>query len=175
MLLLLTGPLLGQAAILTWPDAVVQLTRPRVHAELCIGLLKRHGNSSQITSGELAYTKAKADSDAAIAGLITAVATGDTPPSLPVLQAKLSSSVLALDEFCNSVDKIITTTTPPDQKDVWSALAKILGIESLVKAVSDGVATLYNDHRKDAELTKQMIRVQLEAARWPDFSTVPPR
>jgi hypothetical protein len=38
--------------------------------------------------------------------------------------------------------------------------------------LSDGVSTLYNNHRADDALTRATIKTQLEAARWPAFSEV---
>ena len=40
------------------------------------------------------------------------------------------------------------------------------------QGISEGVAALYNNHRKDKALTRQTIQTQLEAAKWPDFGEV---
>ena len=42
-------------------------------------------------------------------------------------------------------------------------------VEPVIKALSEAVAALYNNHRKDDALTRQTIQTQLEAAKWPDF------
>jgi hypothetical protein len=172
IILLLADSIRAQPGHLTWPDAIAPLAKERSHAEVCAALLKRHGDPPQIARGELAYGKAKSESDAVIAGLITALATGHTPESLPALQARLETGGSLLDDFCNSVSDILSTKIPPGQRDFWSALAKIGGIDSLVKAASDGVAALYNNYRSDTLLTRKTIQTQLEAARWPAFSEV---
>lgn len=172
--LCLAGSVMGQSSPQTWAAAIAPLAGARSQAEVCVALLKRYGNSSQIGTGQLAYGKAKSDSDAVIAGLITALATGEEPGTLPSLHAKVNNSLTRLAEFCNSVDGIVTTVVPPGQKDVLSALAKIAGVEQLIKAVSDGVAALYNNHRNDTALVRKIIQTQLEAARWPDFAKVEP-
>jgi hypothetical protein len=174
ILLFSTAPLIGQSATMKWPDAVAPLAGERTQAEICVSLLKHYGKDQQIPSGQLAYAKAKSDSDAVIAGLLTALATRDTPGSFSTLQAKLASSASGLADFCNSVDAIISTTIPPGQRGVLSALAKIADIESLVKAVSAGVAALYNNFRNDDALTRKIIQTQLEGARWPNFDDVKP-
>jgi hypothetical protein len=173
-LLSVVGSAMGQSTTLTWAAAVAPLAGARSQAEVCVAILKRYGNSAEIANGQLAYGKAKSDSDAVIAGLITALATREAPGALPSLQAKATSSLTALAEFCNSVNDIVSAAVPPGQRDVWSALAKIAGIEPLIKAVSDGVAALYNNYRSDTALTRKVIETQLEAARWPDFMKVEP-
>ena len=47
-------------------------------------------------------------------------------------------------------------------------------VEPVINALSEGVAALYNNHRKDDTLTRQTIQTQFEAAKWPDFGKVPP-
>ena len=42
-------------------------------------------------------------------------------------------------------------------------------IEPAVQALSEAVAAIYNDHRNDNALTRETIKTQLEAARWPSF------
>ena len=45
-------------------------------------------------------------------------------------------------------------------------------IQALQKPFVDAVATLYNNHRTDNELTRKTIQTQLEGARWADFDQV---
>jgi hypothetical protein len=45
-------------------------------------------------------------------------------------------------------------------------------IEQLLKMLSAGVSTLYNNYRTEDALTRETIKTQLEAARWPAFSEV---
>jgi len=165
---------MGQSPALSWAAAVTPLAGARYQAEVCVALLKRYGKPFQLASGQLSYAKAKSDSDAAIAGLMTALATGEAPGGLPSVQAKVNSSLTGLVEFCNSVKDIVSAAVPPGQRDVWTALANIAGIEPLIKAVSDGVAALYNNYRSDTALTRKVIRTQLEAVIWPDFAKVEP-
>jgi len=158
---------------MSWAEAIAPLAGARVQAETFVALLKRYGNNAQIAHGQLEYAKAKSDSDAAIAGLIIALATRDAPGSLPLLQTRVSSSASALAELSNWVSDIISTCVPSGQRDVAGALAKILGIEPFVKAISDAVAAVYNNHRSDNALTRKIIQTELEGAKWPDFAKVP--
>jgi hypothetical protein len=170
ILLVFPVALFGQQMRMTWPDAISPLAGERAQAETCAGVLKRYGTAPQIARGQLSYGRAKSDSDAVIAGLITALATGDTLGSLPSLQAKLASSLQGLSEFCNSVSDLLNTTS--GQRDIWSALLKVAPIEQLLKTASEGVAALYNNYRSDDALTRKTIQTQLEAARWPDFTKI---
>jgi hypothetical protein len=157
-------------ATMSWPEAVGQIAGQRTKAETCVALMKRYGSDAQIARGQLTYADAKADFDAVIAGLIAALSAGQTPASLPSLQAKLTSGVSALLEFYNMVSNLLPDT--PGQKGVMDELAKIVPIEPLLKMLSEGVSALYSNHRNDDALTRRTIQTQLEAARWPTFSEV---
>src|SRR5262249_62435625 len=104
---LLTSSAISQPGAISWPDAIAQLAGEHVKAKTCVALLKRYGDYAQVARGEITYNKAKADSDAVIAGLITALSTKKTSASLPSLQDKLSSGASGLAEFCNTVDNLL--------------------------------------------------------------------
>jgi hypothetical protein len=165
----LTGSALSQPATITWPEAVTQLAGQRAKAEECVAVIKKYGDDAQIARGRLIYTNAKADFDALIAGLITALSAGQAPASLSSLQTKLSSGVSGLVEFCGTVSNLLPDTA--GQKNVILDIAKV-SIEPLLKMLSDGVSALYTNYRTDDALTRRTIQTQLEAARWPAFSEV---
>src|SRR4051812_18617449 len=87
--LVLNGAALSQPATVSWPEAVSQLAGQRAKAETCVALLRKYGDQTQIARGQLSYTDAKANSDAVIAGLITALSAGQAPESLASLQTRL--------------------------------------------------------------------------------------
>jgi hypothetical protein len=161
----------GQPARMTWQEAVAQLTEQRYKAENYAGLLRKYGDEAQIARGRLTYINAKADADAVIAGLITALSTGQPPESLSSLQARLSSSVSGLAQLGEMVSKLLPDTA--GQKDILVDIVKG-AIEPLLKKLSDGVSTLYNNYRTDKAQTRGTIKTQLEAARWLEFSEVKP-
>lgn len=163
------GLALSQPAEITWPDAVAQLAGERSKAETCVALMKKYGSDAQVAHAQLTYTDAKTDADAVIAGLITVLSSGQAPASLPNLQAKLTSSVTRLGEFCGTPANLLPNTA--GQKNVLTDIAKD-AIGPLLKMLSDGVSALYNNHRADDALTRATIETQLEAARWPGFSEV---
>jgi hypothetical protein len=169
VLLVLTGSAIAQPASISWPEAVAQLAGERAKAETCVALIKKYGDDAQIARAQLTYTNAKADSDAVIAGLITALSTRQGPVTLASLQSKLSSGVSGLVEFCDTVRKLLPDTA--GQKNVITDIAQVT-IGPLLKMLSDGVSALYNNHRTDDALTRRTIQTQLEAARWPAFSEV---
>jgi hypothetical protein len=82
----LTGSALSQPATITWPEAVAQLAGERAKAETCVALMKKYGDEAQIARAQLAYTNAKADADAVIAGLIAALSAGQAPTANQIEQ-----------------------------------------------------------------------------------------
>jgi hypothetical protein len=169
--LLLTGvaPAMGHAQAIGWPEAVGRLAGERSKAETCRDALKGHGNPDQIARGRVMYGTAKAEFDAVIAGLTVVLGEGDKPESLSAINARLEQGASGLKQFCDWVAPLV----PPDEgrRGVVTDIAKG-AIEPVVKALSEGVAALYNNHRKDKALTRQTIQTQLEAAKWPDFGEV---
>jgi hypothetical protein len=163
------GLALAQPAEIAWPEAVAQLAGERAKAETCVALLKKYGDAAQLVRGQLVYADAKSDSDAVIAGLITALSAGQAPASLSSLQTKLSGSLSGLVEFCGTVAKLVPNTA--GQKNIVTDIGKI-ALEPLLKMLSDGVSALYNNHRSDDALTRKTIQTQLEASRWPAFYDV---
>jgi hypothetical protein len=169
VLVSLTALALGQPATMAWPEAVAQLTSERTKAQTCVELLKKYGDDAQVARLQLTYTNAKADADGVIAGLIVTLSAGQQPPSLSALQAKLSSSVNGLADFCDAVTHLLPKTI--GEKSVLTDILKAT-IQQLLTILSDAVAALYNNHRADDALTRRTIQTQLEAARWPIFSEV---
>jgi hypothetical protein len=168
-LLVWATPTLGQTAHIGWPEAVSRLAEERTNAERCVASLKGHGNREQIARGQLAYGTSKADFDGVIAGLVTALAEGGTPENLPSLDAKLAHGATGLGQFCRTVADLVPTAS--GQKGILDEMVKA-AVEPVINALSEGVAALYKNHRKDDALTRQTIQTQLEAAKWPDFAKV---
>src|SRR5262245_2630218 len=139
LLLALTGAGLGQPATMAWPEAVAQLTSARTRAENCVAFLKRYGDKEQVTRGQLTYANAKADSDAVIAGLITALFARQEPASLSSLQARLGNGVSGLADICNAVSKLVPSTA--GEKGLL-AVALPVAIPPLLKLLSDSLSAL---------------------------------
>jgi hypothetical protein len=156
----------SRASEIGWPEAVSRLAGERSKAETCGGALKTYGNPQQVGQGQLAYGIAKADYDAIIAGLVTALTERESPKSLPSLDAALDRGALNLAKFCGSVGNLLTGDA--GQKGVLVDLVKG-AIEPAVQGLSEAVAAIYNNHRNDNALTRETIKTQLEAARWPNF------
>jgi len=164
--LMCAAPVLGQTAAINWPDAVSRLAEERTKAEVCVTSLKKYGNEGQKAQGRLAYGVAKANFDGVIAGLITALGEGGNPESLLSLDTRLAQGATGLEQFCKSVSDLVPNAS--GQKGLLDAMVKA-AVEPVIKALSEAVAALYNNHRKDDALTRQTIQTQLEAAKWPDF------
>jgi hypothetical protein len=171
-LFMLTASVIARPAAISWADAVGQIAGERAKAVTCAALMKKYGDAAHRARGEITYTNAKADSDAVIAGLITVLAAGQTPASLSSLQARLSSGVSGLAEFCGTVSNLLPQTAEQSEKGVMVDVSKAISIKHLFKMLSGGVSQLYTNHRSDDALTRRTIQTELEAARWPAFSEI---
>jgi hypothetical protein len=159
-------PAAGHASEIGWPEAISRLAGERSKAETCGGVLKSYGNPQQLAQGQLAYGLAKADYDAVIAGLVTALTEGAAPKNLSSLNAALGDGTSKLAKFCESAGNLLTSEA--GQKGLLVDIVKG-AIEPAVQALSEAVAAIYNNHRKDNALTRETIKTQLEAAKWPNF------
>lgn len=167
-LMLIGGlPAAAAAAEIGWPEAVSRLAGERSKAEACGGVLKAYASPPQLAQGQLAYGIAKADYEAVIAGLVTALTEGASPKSLPTLNDALDHGTSELAKFCESAANLLTSES--GQKGVLVDIVKA-AIEPAVQALSQAVAAIYNNHRKDNALTRETIKTQLEAARWSSFA-----
>jgi hypothetical protein len=167
-LLISIAPGISRADI-GWPEAVGRLARARPKAETCAAALKGYGDQQQSSLGQLAYGEAKANFDAVIAELITALTEGGNPKSLPSLEIDLEHGAAGLGNFCKMVSDLLPSTS--GQKGTLDDIVKG-AIQPVIDALSKGVATIYNNHRKDDALTRETIKTQLEAAKWPNFAEV---
>lgn len=160
---------ISQAAKTGWPEAVGRLAGERSKAETCVSLLKGYGDEQQTSQGQWAYGEAKANFDAVIAGLVTALTEGGNPKGLPGLETDLENGATRLGKFCQTVGELLPSTT--GRKDVLADIAKG-AIQPLIDSLSEAVAALYNNHRKDDALTIETIKTQLEATKWPNFAEI---
>jgi hypothetical protein len=152
-----------------WPEAVGRLAGERSKAKTCAELLKGYGDQQQSSRGQLTYGEAKANFDAVINGLITALTEGGNPKSLPRLETDLENGATSLGNFCKTVSAMLPSTS--GEKGVLADIAKA-AVEPLIKTLSEGVAAIYNNYRKDQALTRETIKTQLEATKWPNFAEV---
>jgi hypothetical protein len=158
-----------RAANIGWPEAVSRLAEQRSKAETCVAVLKEHGDTAQIERGRLDYTTAKGNFDAVIAGLITVLAEGGAPQTLPNLQTELQEGASGLSGFCKTVAALLPNAS--GQKGIVGDIVRAT-VGPTITMLSAAVSTLYQDHRKDNALTRGTIRTQLEAVKWPDFANV---
>jgi hypothetical protein len=168
-LLVSMAPGISRAADIGWPEAVGRLAGERSNAERCAASLKKYGDKQQIFHGQLAYGEAKANFDGVIAGSITALTVGGNPKSLPSLETDLEHGATSLKIFCETVSGLLPESS--GRKDWLPDFAKG-ALQPVIDALSEGVAALYNNHRNDQALTRETIKTQLEATKWPNFAEV---
>ena len=160
---------MAPAEAIGWQEAVARLTGERTRAETCTSLLKKHGDDAAISRGALAYGEAKAEVDAVIAGLVTALAVGKKPTSLPDLVARLERGVTARETFCAQVMALV-----PDTSGDKKGLTDVTGLGKVLTSMIEAVKELVLRWVDEDGLTRKTIQTQLEAARWPDFGAVSP-
>ena len=160
-------PGVGRAEEITWQEAVARLAAERTRAETCVRLLKRHasGDEAALSRGELAYSNAKADVDAAIAGLVVVLAQEQEPLSLSSLEDRLASGVQAREAFCAEVMKRV-----PDSEGTKNPIVQVLGevLGSLIEAAVE----IYKFESEEDRLLRMTIQTQLEATQWSDFPDI---
>ena len=136
-------------------------------AETCAGLLKKHGADEAIQRGALAYGEAKSEVHVVIGGLITALASGGKPASLPDLQSRLERGVKARRTFCTQVIQVL-----PDTRGEKSGLIDLLGGGEVLSSMIEALKELALRWADENALTRKTIQTQLEAAKWLDFRAV---
>jgi hypothetical protein len=146
--------MMGRAEAIGWPEAVARLAGERTKAETCVGALKGFGNPDRIARGRVIYGTAKAEFDAVIAGLIVVLGEGDKPDSLGTLNARLERGASALKQLSDELLPLL-----PSDEGRRSGIGDIArgAIEPVVKALSEGIAALYNNYHNDKALTRQTI------------------
>jgi hypothetical protein len=168
LLLLVAGSEISHATV-GWPEAVARLARERAKAVTCVGLLKRYGDERQRSLGQLIYGDARAEIDAAISGLIVALAQDGRPEGLPSLNTRLERGATDLGKLCQTVMDLVPNTS--GHKNVLIDIARG-ALEPLINSLKEAAAALYNNYRKDGAETRLTIRTRLEAAKWPTFADV---
>jgi hypothetical protein len=133
------APGISRAAEIGWPEAVGRLAGERSKAETCAAMLKECGDKRQIFQGQIAYGEARANFEAVIAELVTALTEGGNPKGLPGLETDLARGAAGLGKFCETVGDLLPSTS--GRKGVVADIAKA-AIEPLIKALSEGVAAL---------------------------------
>jgi hypothetical protein len=168
VVLLLVPAVLGAQAM-RWPEAVAALAAERTRAETCVRLLKRHagGDAAALSRGELAYTAAKAEVDAVIAGLTVVLMQRGTPPDLADLETRLTRGVQAREAFCTQV----TALVPPDP-GTRNLLVQLVG--TFLPPLLEAARTLYTGKTEQDRLLRQTIQTQLEATQWARFADITP-
>jgi hypothetical protein len=153
-----------------WPDATAHLIQLKTTSETCISIIKQFGDTSSKAQARLAYGKAEGSANAIVSGLEVALFSSGKMTDLQALQADLND---VADEVSHSC-QVATAAIPSSKghKGLVDDIAKA-AIDPLVKAVSDGIAALYKNHRADSDLIKKTIQTQLEAAKWQDFDKIP--
>jgi hypothetical protein len=166
---LLSFPCLVGAEPLRWQDAIAALAAERTRAETCVKLLKRHagGDTGALSYGELAYTTAKAEVDAVIAGLLVVLAQRGTPPSLADVEARLTRGVQGREAFCTQVIARL-----PEDPGTRNPLVQLVG--TFLPLLSQAVSGLWTFENEQDRLLRETIKTQLEATQWARFADVQP-
>jgi hypothetical protein len=159
--------LTAAAQAVSWQEAIARLTYERSQVRTCVALLKKYGDAAARDRGAIAYADAKAEYDAVVSGLETALAQGQGPASLPDLEARLRRGFDRRTEFCDSVKALLPPAPSGASKGPIEEITK-----GAIGPLVDAVVTLWKEHRAVQQQTRDTIRIQLEDAVWPSFDSV---
>jgi hypothetical protein len=149
-----------------WPETMDRLTEQRGQAEACVAQLKDSGDAAAMRKGRIVYGAAKAASDGVIAGFTIGLVERYKPESLPPLQANLERAGKGLKEVCDAA--VAAGSAAIGSKGFVEDVVKG-AVEPVVAALKDGAGALWARKVEEDKLEIEMIRGQLEAAKWPDF------
>jgi hypothetical protein len=135
-----------------WPEAVDRLAGERSKAEACAATFKEFASPQQMPKGQLAYGAAKADYDAVIAGLETALGPGETPKGLPGLDAELERGASALGQFCQMTSDVLPNSA--GQKGVVEDIVKG-ATEPVIGALKEAVSFLFKYYFVEPDALKR--------------------
>jgi hypothetical protein len=145
-------------------------TYERSRAKTCVVMLKKYGDQAAIDRGAVVCGGAKAEHDAVIGGLETALAEDARPVSLSDLQARMQSGFDKRTAFCD----LALARIPPDVSGQKGPVEEIVkGVAGpLVDAVKAIVLRAMDRHYQVDDKSDETIRLQLEDAKWPSFESV---
>lgn len=160
----------AQDTAFDWQSSAGTLTSEKQRAETCVSILKRHtdGNEAARSRGQLAYSGAKAESDAAIVGLTMALAQGqEAPGSLTEIEGHLARAGEEREEFCAYVIEQL----PDEDGNSRIVIADVLA--KSVPALIDAGKDLFLNYRKETLIRRESIGNQIEAQKWRAFEDIP--
>jgi hypothetical protein len=149
-----------------WPETIDRLQEQRSQAEACVALLKDSGDAAAVRRSRIVYGAAKAASDGVIAGFTIGLVERYKPEMLPTLQANLERAGKGLKEVCDAA--VAAASAAGATKGIVEDLAKG-AVEPVVAALKDGAGALWARHVEEDKVERDMIKGQLEGAKWPDF------
>jgi hypothetical protein len=144
---------------------VALLAKERTLAVTSVRLLKKYGDTVAIDRGSLSYGEAKAEYDGIIAGLIVTLACKEDPISLSYLQMRLVRGFDKREAFCKDVRTLLPTVT--GEKGVMDSIV-VAAIGPLLQALQ----SIYSRATDENDLTRTTIQTQLEAATWPEYTSI---
>lgn len=151
----------------TWQQAVERLAAVRQDAEHCTAIIKARGTEAARAAAYETYGIAKMDVDAVIAGLVTAVAQGDGPDSLPGLRPRLERATARIGTLCHTAQALL----PAEPGGKGGAMLDIGGI---LQPLLDALVALVIDGRDRDAQTRRTIQTQVEGLAWRAFADIPP-
>lgn len=151
-----------------WQDAVAVLAKERTLALNCVKLLKKYGDTIAVDRGSLKYGTAKAEYDGIIAGLSIALIQKEKPGALSDLKERIIAGNEQREALCKEVQILLPTTTG-EKGFIESVLSTAIG--PLIQALQ----TIFSISKNEDELIRRTILTQLEATKWPEFTTIEPK
>ncbi|WP_298379974.1 hypothetical protein [Azospirillum sp.] len=166
--LAVAGVLMGAASAASgpnWPDAVARLSQEREQATGCVRLIKTRGAAADQASANTTYDEARAEINATIDGLATALELDKRPDTLSDLTARLKRVEAGRAALCARAN---TLRLDGEKGGGWEFLGAVL--EPLTDLV---IEVLKHTWEREAQ-RRATIKSQLEGTKWPSFAAITP-
>jgi hypothetical protein len=150
------------------PGAVARLRQERELAELCASVFRKYANGAALDRAAFDYGEARADYDAVVGGLETALAADKRPASVPDLDTRLQRGFDKRTAFCEQAKHLLPPKKPGEKGVVEEIVKGAVGpvVEAVVKIAGEAI--------NGPPGRRETIRTQLEETKWPPFASVSP-
>jgi len=147
------------------------MAREKSLAESFLVILNDYGNKDvgQYATGITRYAEAKAEFDGLIAELEHELDQPRPPDQSAAFDAALKEAVDKRVAFTSFVTETIIPHSDGTQRGPVGDFIK--GGADLIKALTDAGIAIWREFRSSGEVRRKEIRQDLEALRWPQFST----
>lgn len=148
-----------------WREAVARINAERSKIVGCAAQLRATGTDAQQKAGAAAYAKAKAVMDGVLDDIVAALSGNAATVDAKAIEARLQAGMSARIEFCKTAE---ANAPKGGEKQIFQDV-----YTDTLKPTMDAVLSLFGRRTAPAS-ERKTVTTQLEAARWPEYASVPP-